>query len=129
MRSQILSLTLAVSAAKGVLAVNYDGAKAIRIPVGDDVIPLMEIIDQLQLPTWKGMTAEGVPKANSNVDLVVPADKVEEFETLIDGIDIEIMHEDLGASIAEESPVVSDLAGKQLEFTYWHERHFVDIIS
>lgn len=118
MRSQILPLSLAVSAARVVLAVNYDGAKAIRIPVGDDVIPVMEIIDQLQLPTWKGVTAEGVPKANTNVDLVVPADKVEEFETLIDGIDIEIMHDDLGASIAEEAPVVNNFAGTSLVSRY-----------
>ncbi|CAG8973226.1 hypothetical protein HYALB_00006395 [Hymenoscyphus albidus] len=119
MKSQVLSLALASSAVRGVLAtVSYDGAKAIRIPVGEDVIPVMKIIDQLQLPVWKGVGADGVPKANSNVDLVVPAEKAEEFGSMINGINIEVMHEDLGASIAEESSA-ADVSAEAVNLGTW----------
>jgi carboxypeptidase A4 len=102
MKPSITSLVLVLNAAVGTLAkVSYDGAKAMRIPVGEDVTPLLDVIEKLSLPTWKGM-AKGVPIPNSHVDLVVPADKVAEFEELTADMKTEVMHEDLGLSIAEE---------------------------
>lgn len=104
-----LSLSIVLlNAASAWAKINYDGAQAMRIPVGEDVTPLMEIIQKLSLPTWKGV-ANGVPVANSHVDLVVPASKVAKFNemTTAKGMKTEIMHEDLGASIAEEEAVVS----------------------
>lgn len=95
-------LLLVLSASVGTLAkVTYDGAKAMRISVGEDVTPLLSIIEKLSLPTWKGL-AGGVPIANGHVDLVVPADKVAEFTKLTSKMNTEVMHEDLGLSIAEE---------------------------
>lgn len=84
--------------------VSYDGAKAIRIPVGEDVTQVMSVIHELDLPVWKGL-AQGVPAPNSHVDIVVPASKVAEFEDLTSSITTEVMHEDLGLSIAEEGIV------------------------
>lgn len=45
------------------------------------------------------------------MDLVVPADKVSEFDALTkDLFEVEVMHEDLGASIAAESGETSQKA-------------------
>lgn len=97
-------LVILTASATVAVKVSYDGAKAMRIAVGEDVVPLMSIIEKLELPTWKGVK-DGVPVANSHVDLVVPADKVEEFKELTKGMTTEVMHEDLGASIADEGKV------------------------
>lgn len=35
--------------------VSYAGAKAMRIAVGEDVTPLLDVITELDLPTWKGL--------------------------------------------------------------------------
>lgn len=105
MRPSLSSITLLFAAAGSVLAkkVSYDGAKAVRIEVGEDVIGVYNIIHDLQLPTWKGVSKDGVPAAGGHVDLVVPADKVLKFKKLTKGLTVEVMHEDLGASIAAES--------------------------
>lgn len=102
MRSQFFPVILGLSVGTSVVAkVSYEGAKAVRIPTGEDVTPVLEIIEKLSLPTWKGI-ANGVPVANSNIDLVVPADKVAEFDQMVSEMTTEVMHEDLGLSIAEE---------------------------
>ena len=49
--------------------------------------------------------ADGVPIANGHVDLVVPADKVAEFEQMTASMTTEVMHEDLGASIEDEGQI------------------------
>lgn len=104
----ILAFTTVVSSAK----VSYDGDKAFRIPVGEDVVPLMEVIQKLELPVWKG-AVNGVPLPNSHVDLVVPATKIKEFAKLTASMTTEVMHEDLGASIAaEETALSSDFSSK-----------------
>lgn len=104
MRPQLLSLGFALATAASVFAqVSYDGAQAVRVVTGDDVIPLMEIIDKLGLASWKGVAPDGTPRANANVDLVVPAEKVVEFTDLVDGMEFEVLHEDLGASISAEA--------------------------
>lgn len=113
MRFELLPLFVAASTVTA--KVSYDGAKAIRIPVGEDVTPLMDIISKLELPTWKGVQ-NGVPQANSLVDLVVPAEKVDEFNTLVADINHEVMHEDLGASIAAETATVSAFQGQHEPF-------------
>ncbi len=106
----LLAFTTAASAAK----VSYDGAKAFRIPVGEDVVPLLEVIQKLELPVWKG-AIDGVPLPNTHVDLVVPANKVEEFAELTASMTTEVMHEDLGASIAaEETAPSSDISSKSI---------------
>lgn len=104
MKFQILTHLLALGAVSRVVAVtkvNYNGFKAVRVFVGEDVIPLADVIRQLSLPTWKG-AQEGIPIPNRHVDLVVPADKVAKFEELTSSMTTEVMHEDLGLSIASE---------------------------
>lgn len=101
-----LSLSLLAALATAVIAkkVSYDGAQAVRISVGSEAIKLNDIIESLDLPTWKGIAkGTGLPVDGGHVDLVVPAAKATEFKKLTSGFEIEIMHEDLGASIAAES--------------------------
>lgn len=81
--------------------VRYEGAKAMRVAVGEDVTVVADLISSLSLPTWEG-SSQGIPKPNSYVDLVVPADKIAAFEQLTDGMTLETMHEDLGMTIEEE---------------------------
>jgi carboxypeptidase A4 len=97
-------LLVAVASAAVAKKANYDGAKAMRVSVAEDVTPLLNVIEKLVLDTWKNVK-NGVPMANSNVDLVVPANKAAEFTKLTAGMTTEVMHEDLGASIAAEGTV------------------------
>ncbi|EPE26499.1 Zn-dependent exopeptidase [Glarea lozoyensis ATCC 20868] len=123
----LISLGLTLTAVTGVLAkTSYDGAQAVRVAVGDDVVPLMKIIDKLSLASWKGVGPNGVPRANGNVDLVVPAKKVAEFTALVDGMEFEVMHEDLGASISaeeEESVSFKSSAAAAVDVTYFNAYH------
>jgi len=99
-----LSLLAALAAAVVAEKVSYDGAQALRISVGKDSIKLNNIIESLDLPTWKGIVkGSGLPAEGGHVDLVVPAAKKAEFKKLSQGFKVEVMHEDLGASIAAES--------------------------
>ena len=113
-------LILALNAVVVVAKVSYDGAKALRIPVGEDVTPLMDVIRKLSLPVWKG-AANGVPVPNSHVDLVVPAREVEEFNKLTADMDIEVMYDDLGLAIAAEGAVVSSAGSSK--YTYRPARY------
>ena len=105
MRS-ILALPVVASSlvAAASATVSYDGAKAMRVSVGEDVTPVMSLINSLELPTWKGAPF-GVPKPNSMVDVVVPKEKVAWFESVVksSALGTETMHEDLGLAIASES--------------------------
>lgn len=109
--ASLFMLTTVASSAK----VSYDGAKAFRIPVGEDVTPLMDIIHKLSLPIWKG-APNGIPLANSHVDLVVPAAKVSDFAKMTASMQAEVMHEDLGLAIAAEGMAASDMSSK---LTIW----------
>ncbi|KAL8788338.1 MAG: hypothetical protein Q9213_001735 [Squamulea squamosa] len=78
--------------------INYDGYKVIRLSVGSSLPKVETLIQDLSLSTWNGG-----PKANAEVDVVVPADKVAEFESNTADLAKTVMHENLGASIAQES--------------------------
>lgn len=77
---------------------NYDGYKVVRLEVGDNLSQVKDLIQKLSLSTWNGS-----PKANSEVDVVVPADQVANFDTSTADLDSRIMHQNLGAAIAEET--------------------------
>lgn len=80
--------------------VSYDGVKVFRVPAEDDasVAEIKDIIASLELDVWK------LPqKAGAFADVVVPPSKLAEFENRVAGKDVIVMHEDLGASIEEES--------------------------
>lgn len=91
-----LQATLALSA-----RVNYDGFKAVRIAVGDDITVVKNLIETLSLPTWKGVV-NGLPTPNALVDVVVPPHAAPAFQELSAGLHTEVMHEDLGLAIAAE---------------------------
>jgi hypothetical protein len=101
MKLSIASFFLASGVTFASAKVSYDGAQAIRVPVGNDVTTLRNIIRELSLPTWKGMKA-GIIKPNTDVDLVVPADKLEEFANATSTMNTHVMHKNLGLSIANE---------------------------
>ncbi|KAL9031366.1 MAG: hypothetical protein Q9196_000621 [Gyalolechia fulgens] len=93
--SSILGLVSAIVVPR---QANYDGYRVVRLQVGDDSSKVKNIIEELSLSTWNG-----APKADSEVDVVVPADRFSEFESSTADLDSSIMHENLGASIAEET--------------------------
>ncbi|KAI4225539.1 MAG: hypothetical protein L6R36_003845 [Xanthoria steineri] len=78
--------------------VKYDGYKVVRLSTGSSLPKVKTLIKDLSLSTWNGS-----PKANAEVDIVVPADKVAEFESSTTDLAKTVMHENLGAAIAEES--------------------------
>lgn len=90
----LASLGLA-SAATVQKRASYDNWKVYRVNVGDKSAKLSELVDSLQLETWKG-------KASSSkvVDVMVPPTSVDKFEE--SDLDVELMHENLGLSIADE---------------------------
>ncbi len=92
MKNILLSslLIALVSAAAVPGKVDYDGYRVVRVKSSDKV---KSIIAEKSLETWVG-----AGKANGQVDVVVPPG-VEAF----DGTDAQVMHQDLGASIARES--------------------------
>ncbi|KAK1961203.1 zinc carboxypeptidase [Colletotrichum sublineola] len=97
--------------------VSYDGTKVFRVSVGDEVDRVNDIVNKLQLSTWKG-----APRAGAFADIVVPAADVGAFETEIAGMNVTTMHEDLGASIAEES-TFSVYAAGSADATWFNSYH------
>ncbi|KAH6633956.1 carboxypeptidase [Chaetomium sp. MPI-SDFR-AT-0129] len=85
---------------------SYDGYKVFRLTVGDEVGKVSSIIERLGLSTWKGK-----PKAGGHSDIVVPPSQIQAFETAVKGMTVATMHEDLGASIAQESTFHTYAAG------------------
>lgn len=82
--------------------VTYDGTKVLRVETSESAQAaesLKNIITNLQLPLWTQ-----VVRPNTHVDFEVPKEKLAAFEEAISGqFTYSTMHEDLGASIREES--------------------------
>jgi hypothetical protein len=76
----------------------YDGFKVFRIAVKNEVAKVSGIVDRLGLETWKAPKAAG-----ALADVVVPPEKLADFRAAVAGLDVTTMHEDLAASIADES--------------------------
>ncbi len=100
MKSILVSSLLLASASATAVSrkVSYDGARVVRLAVGEEVEKVSSLIEGLQLSSWSGR-----PEKDALIDLVVPASKVEEFDMATANMEAELMHENLGASIAEES--------------------------
>lgn len=75
-------------------SVSYDGVQVVRLPTGEDPERISDIIARLELDTWK--------HTDSFADIAVPLNKLDAFENEIMGLDVTIMHKDLGNSIAVE---------------------------
>ncbi|KAL8677645.1 MAG: hypothetical protein Q9186_005951 [Xanthomendoza sp. 1 TL-2023] len=77
---------------------NYDGYQVVRLSVGSDLPKVKNMIQNLALSTWNGG-----PKANAEVDIVVPADKLVEFQESTSDLNKIVMHKNLGESIVQET--------------------------
>lgn len=100
MKSALIALaSLALANAVSVASkVSYEGSKVFRLNGGADTAKVKSIISKYKLDVWTGPV-----KANSHVDVVVPPSLITKFEKETEDIESEIMHEDLGASIADET--------------------------
>jgi carboxypeptidase A4 len=98
---KFLAVSLAIglaSAAAVTKKANYDNFKVYRVDVGEDSSKLGSLIEKLGLSTWKGK-----PETSSVVDVVVPPTQILQFEAGTKGLSSKVMHENLGASIADEA--------------------------
>jgi len=93
----LLALAEAAATPAAERKVSYDGYKVVRLAVGDQAARLNGIVADLGLSTWKGAAKPG-----GLADVVVPPDRVGEFEALTADLDATTMHDDLGASMADE---------------------------
>ncbi|KAF6821423.1 zinc carboxypeptidase [Colletotrichum plurivorum] len=94
----VAAASAASIAAGGNKRVTYEGTKVFRVSVGDEVDRVNDVVSKLSLSTWKG-----APRAGALADIVVPAAEVDAFQAEIAGMNVTTMHEDLQASIDDES--------------------------
>ncbi|KAF6818774.1 zinc carboxypeptidase [Colletotrichum sojae] len=94
----VAAASAASIAAAGNKRVTYEGTKVFRVSVGDEVDRVNDVVSKLSLSTWKG-----APRAGALADIVVPAAEVDAFQAEIAGMNVTTMHEDLQASIDDES--------------------------
>ncbi|KAK2616658.1 hypothetical protein QQS21_000481 [Conoideocrella luteorostrata] len=92
------SLLAAAAAVSAETPVSYDGHKVFRIPVLDDGSHIQKLVDQLHLEVWQPPSKKG-----AFADIQVAPDQLIAFEKAMEGRRLEVMHENLGDSIAEES--------------------------
>jgi hypothetical protein len=86
-----------VTAASVAEKINYEDWKVYRVKVGSDASALEDVVSKLQLELWKGK-----PSSNDMVDIMVPPSVVADFEASAVNIETQIMHHNLGISIADE---------------------------
>lgn len=93
MKFVLLSLVAAAA------AINYDGYKVFRVPATGDssVAKINHAIESLGLDTWQKPF-----KAGAFSDIVVAPHQLDAFETLMKDRGAQVMHENLGDSIAKE---------------------------
>lgn len=110
--------------------VSYDGFEVYRVPVGNDASKVAEIVEKLELETWKSHLKPG-----SFADVVVSPDKLQAFHEEVAGMEgVEVMHENLAASIAaEQEPamnIMSDASVAAINTTWFTAYHsYADHLS
>ncbi|KAF2867355.1 hypothetical protein BDV95DRAFT_598048 [Massariosphaeria phaeospora] len=109
------------SAASVASPVSYDGWKVYRVKVGDNAAKFSEVVSSLQLETWKGKVG-----SSAVVDVMVPPSSVSEFEKSADDLNAELMHDDLGLSIADETLFSVYAAGVAPNTTWFNSYHALD---
>jgi murein tripeptide amidase MpaA len=112
----LASLTLASALAAP--KVTYDGWKVYRINTGVNRAKLKDVVGKLQLGTWKGSV-----DTSEVVDVMVPPTQVQKFETAAEDLDLAVMHENLGASISEESAFTTYAAALAPNLTWFQSYH------
>lgn len=96
-----LSLLAGASAAATEPVINYDGYKVFRVPVATEEFgaTLDKLSSSLGLSVWKNAYGPG-----DHADIAVPPSVLSAFQRKAAGLtNLEVMHENLGQSIAEES--------------------------
>lgn len=86
-------------------SVSYDGYKVFRVTTGDALASVQERLATLQIESWNHDVAQ-------HLDVVISPDQLGAFQSL--GLNVTVMHEDLGADIAAES-AVEDSTGMPVE--------------
>ncbi|KAH7313752.1 zinc carboxypeptidase [Stachybotrys elegans] len=97
---KVIAAVATLVATAAAATVSYDGYKVYRVPVGESADDIDAIIEKLGLSTWEHSRQPG-----SFADVVVPPETIELFEKEAADLGAVTMHEDLGASIAEESAI------------------------
>lgn len=108
------------SAAAVTKKVSYDDWKVYRVNVGNNATDLKNLVSKLQLETWKG-----TPGTSEIVDVMVPPTQIRDFEASTDGIETQIMHENLGLSIADEETFSIYAAGAAPDITWFNSYHSI----
>ena len=93
-------LATALSAALPSQRVDYSGYRVVRVPTkpaSDDLYTIQGIVKDLKLPKWRLPTVPG-----ADVDLMIPPKQIKEFEKLATNLQVQVLHEDLGADIEGE---------------------------
>jgi carboxypeptidase A4 len=117
---QLLTFTSTALAIATETSVNYDGYQVFRLKADENNIgKINDIVSSLNLETWKNSAKIGI------ADIVVPPEQVENFLRTTEDFQRQVMHSDLGASIAEESQfneysVEAALAPNATWFTSYH---------
>lgn len=86
--------------------VSYDDWKVFRVNGPSNTAKFQELVNKLQLDVWKGK-----PSSGEVVDVSVAPEQLAAFEASTKDFETEIMHNNLGASIADEN-TFSVYAGK-----------------
>jgi len=121
---KLLGVTLAslglVSAASvsNQQAVSYDQFKVFRINGPSNTDKFQEVVKKLQLDVWKGK-----PSSGDVVDVSVAPEQLSAFQDATKGLDTKIMHENLGASIADENTFSVYAAGAAPNATWFNSYH------
>ncbi|OSS49479.1 hypothetical protein B5807_05619 [Epicoccum nigrum] len=121
---KLLGVTLAslglVSAASvsNQQAVSYDQFKVFRVNGPSNTDKFQEVVKKLQLDVWKGK-----PSSGDVVDVSVAPEQLSAFQDATKGLDTKIMHENLGASIADENTFSVYAAGAAPNATWFNSYH------
>lgn len=74
--------------------VDYDEFQAVRVSTGTHAEKVAGIVKRLELDTWR--------RTEAFVDIIVPPSQLGDFNDEVAGLDVEIIDQNLGRSIAAE---------------------------
>jgi hypothetical protein len=92
----LLWLSLAAGATiRSPIATPHDGSRVYRVKAGRSIATVHKRLEGIASDYWD--------QAHGNLDVVIPRDQIEAFESL--GLSTRLLHSNLGESIAKESAV------------------------
>ena len=112
MKFTILSLLVAGALAGPIVQrTSYTGSKVFRVSLTSkaDVTRMTSLINSMGLDMWTHDISKG-----KHVDVMVAPNDVQKFQRKVQGLVTNVMHEDLGKSIEEESKFEPYVRGKLL---------------